>query len=78
MIRLGILPFGRALALLRDQGVLIIGSGLNYHNRAIFKSEARVPSTEFGNWPGARFIASLGAAEKDIWRRHRIPSYRFN
>src|SRR5690606_37598093 len=55
------LAAGRVLATLREEGVLVIGSGMSFHNMAVMRNPALAAySTDFDRWLGTAVAAPAG------------------
>jgi aromatic ring-opening dioxygenase catalytic subunit (LigB family) len=70
------LALGRALAPLRDEGVLIVGSGLSYHNLRQFGRAGQAPSQAFDAWLQGAMAASPAARTQALLNWEQAPSAR--
>ncbi len=71
------LSLGHALAPLRDQGILIIGSGLSYHNLRNFGPTAHQISADFDGWMNETLTAeNPDARELKLVQWESAPSAR--
>ncbi|MDE3203120.1 MAG: dioxygenase [Acidobacteriota bacterium] len=70
------LEVGRALAPLRDEGVLIVGSGLSYHNLRRFGPDAAEPSQHFDGWLHQAMEADPTTRTKELIGWEQAPAAR--
>ncbi len=62
------LAMGRALKPLREEGVLILGSGLSYHNLRQFRTTSGPPSHAFDAWLQQALLKSTPAERSELLR----------
>ena len=70
------LALGRALAPLRDDGVMIVGSGLSYHNLRLFGPGAKTPSEAFDAWLHAALALEPDARARTLLDWESAPHAR--
>ena len=73
------LAAGRALAVLRDEGVLILGSGMSFHNmRGYGDPRFTEPSEQFDRWLGETTALAAPARDERLSAWEQAPSGRLS
>ena len=67
---------GRALAPLREENIMIVGSGLSFHNLSLMDGAGRAPSAEFDAWLCEAMSAEPKTREQAVLNWSSAPSAR--
>ena len=67
---------GRALAPLREEGVLIVGSGLSFHNMRMFGPAGKAPSDLFDTWLNEALMSAPKKREEMLLNWEAAPAAR--
>jgi aromatic ring-opening dioxygenase catalytic subunit (LigB family) len=70
------LALGRALVPLRSEGILIVGSGLSYHNLRRFGPAAKEPSAAFDAWLDDAMHSDPARRTQQLLEWEKAPSAR--
>jgi aromatic ring-opening dioxygenase catalytic subunit (LigB family) len=72
------IALGRALVSLREEDVLIVGSGLSYHNLRQLGEPGRLPSQAFDAWLQSAMAAAPTEREAKLLRWEEAPAARIS
>ena len=70
------IAIGRALAPLRDEGIMIVGSGLSFHNLRLIRGGGEAPSAQFDAWLFDAMMAAPSERRDAIINWETAPSAR--
>lgn len=72
------MAIGRALAPLRDEGVMIVGSGLSFHNLRLPRGAGGEPSAKFDAWLYEAMMSEPDARKQNVINWEQAPCARIS